>query len=298
MTEIAKLKLRIRSRTAGAEAKGRQAARRARHGRGGCRCLCDHLTGLQVGVECDSLCEIDRCTRVDLHNGVALACVKLGQDECGGWRFASRLRCLRTASAGETQRPAVRPHQWLRRHADHRYRLENWHRSPTSVPFNDFSEAFGPKAYDQDEYVTRDFWVRFSRPVRVDTLQPDAFIMTVYGLDRGRMVDAASRAGRSHSSHPQPDDPPGHARVATIVVDGAWLEDAVRGRANLFRMSEAQVEIEVRGDFIVDCNDQTIDANAHGRVAVPTGSDGPGRQLPFDLHGRKIGPQTEELWTG
>jgi hypothetical protein len=144
------------------------------------------------------------------------------------------------------------------------------------VLFKDFSEAFGPKAYDRAEYVTEKFWVRFSRPVRVDTLQPDAFIMTVYGLDPEGGWWMPHRVPVVRIAASELDDPAVHARVATIVVDGAWLEDAIRGRANLFRMSEAQVEIEVRGDFIVDCNDQTIDANAHGCVALPTGSDGPG----------------------
>lgn len=274
--EIAQLNSEHAADLRALEQRGGKPHEEHRHGRGGCRCLCDHLTNLEVGVECDSFCEIDRC---DLHNGVALACVKLGQDECGGWRFASVY-------------DACGPRRLVKRN-DLLFDLingcdvtriidtgwKNWHRSLTRVPFKDFSEAFGPKAYEQAEYVTRDFWVRFSRPVRVDTLQPDAFIMTVYGIDAegGWWMPHRVPIVRIDSSEPpQPGDPPNYARVARVVVDGAWLEDAIRGRANLFRMSEAQVEIEVRGDFIVDCNDQTIDANAHGRVAVPTGSDGPG----------------------
>jgi hypothetical protein len=277
--EIAKLKYEYEAELQSLVQRGWKPHEEHRHGRGGCRCLCDHLTGLEVGAGCDSLCEVDRCARVDLHNGVALACVKLGQDECGGWRFASVY-------------DACGPRRLVKRN-DLLFDLINgcdvtriidtgwkkWHRSRTPVPFEDFSAAFGPKAYDQAEYVTRDFWVRFSGPVRENTLRPDAFAMTVLGVDSedGWWTPHRVPIVRIDTSAPrEPGDPAGHVREARLVVDGAWLEDAIRGRANIFRVSEAEVEIKVRGDFIVDCNNQTLAANAHGLVAVPTGSDGPG----------------------
>jgi hypothetical protein len=71
---------------------------------------------------------------------------------------------------------------------------------------------------------------------------------------------------------PQPGDPPNHVRGGTIVVEGAWLEDAVRGRKNRFLGAEAWVEIEIRGDFILDCNGQAIDANAVGLMPYPSGN--------------------------
>jgi hypothetical protein len=55
-------------------------------------------------------------------------------------------------------------------------------------------------------------------------------------------------------------------------VDGPWLEDAVRGRRTIFYGTETRVEFEVRGDFIVDCNGQTVDANSFGLFRVPTGN--------------------------
>jgi len=36
------------------------------------------------------------------------------------------------------------------------------------------------------------------------------------------------------------------------------------------------VEIEVRGDFIIDCNGQAVDANAVGLSPGPTGNGTPG----------------------
>ena len=46
---------------------------------------------------------------------------------------------------------------------------------------------------------------------------------------------------------------------------------------------ETWVEIEVRGDFILDCNGQPVDANAVGRAAAPTGNGTPGGTLPLDI---------------
>jgi hypothetical protein len=71
---------------------------------------------------------------------------------------------------------------------------------------------------------------------------------------------------------PEAEDPPAHVRGAAIVVDGPWLDDAVRGRRTIFYGGETRVEIEVRGDLIVDCNGQTVDANSFGLFRAPTGN--------------------------
>src|SRR6185295_16497471 len=59
--------------------------------RGGCRCLCDHLTGLHPGKDCrGTLCDIEEpCgrVRVDLGHGVPLACIELVPNDCDGWTF-------------------------------------------------------------------------------------------------------------------------------------------------------------------------------------------------------------------
>ena len=63
---------------------------------------------------------------------------------------------------------------------------------------------------------------------------------------------------------------------ATLVVDAGWVDDAIESRKTIFNEYAAAVEIEVRGDFIVDCNGQTIDANAIGLSPAPTGNGTPG----------------------
>ncbi|HEV2835406.1 MAG TPA: hypothetical protein VGW58_08820 [Pyrinomonadaceae bacterium] len=62
---------------------------------------------------------------------------------------------------------------------------------------------------------------------------------------------------------------------ATIVVDGRWLRGAIRSDSSRLQRGKTRVELEVRGDFIVDCNGQTIDANARG-LSTCTGNGTPG----------------------
>jgi len=249
--------------------------------RGGRRCLCDYVTKLPLGSECDSLCEIDEpcgSVRVDLRNGVPLACVKLVGNNCNGWTF------------GEVD--ACAPRRLVKRN-DLLFDLiqgcdltkiseigwGKWHRQEMAIPFDEFSLAFGKGDGEHPlEYVTRDFWVKFSRPVRSDSLRADCFAMTVMSREREggwwqtfRVPIVGVELEPQHAG-----DPPNHVRGATIVVDGAWVEDAVRGRRSLFQGGETRIEIEVRGDFIVDCNGQTIDANAVGLSPVPTGNGAAG----------------------
>ena len=60
-----------------------------RHARGGCACLCEHLTGLNPSADCARLTDVDDCTHADLGNGIALACLDLKQDDCGKWVIAT-----------------------------------------------------------------------------------------------------------------------------------------------------------------------------------------------------------------
>jgi hypothetical protein len=253
-------------------------------GRGGCGCLCDHLTNLDPGDDCETrLCEIEEpCgrVRVDLRHGVALACIEVTRDQCGDWTIG-----------GEVE--ACGPRQLVKRN-DLLFDLlrgcdltriieigwKPWHRRIYPVPFTEFSPAFGPEGHEESEYITRDFWVKFSRPVRRETVRPDCFTMTV--------MSGEYEGGWWHSFRvpiirvdfgvvpPEQDDPKDHVRGAGIVVDGRWLEDAVRGARTMFQHGETRIEIEVRGDFIIDCNGQPVDANAVGLSSARTGNGSPG----------------------
>ena len=57
---------------------------------------------------------------------------------------------------------------------------------------------------------------------------------------------------------------------------GAGSTTPSESRKTIFNQTRRTVEIEIRGDFIVDCNGQTVDANAIGLSPAPTGNGTPG----------------------
>ena len=266
--------------------------------RGGCRCICDHLINLNFDADCDHLCEIEEpCggkVRVDIGNGVPLACIKVVKDDydcpvfdddlevCGPRRLVKRNDLLFDLIRGCD----------LTRISD--FGWKEWHRAEDAVDFGEFSDALGPKGGQQSEYVSNKFWVRFSRPVREDTLRADCFAMNVLAAEREGgwwLTFRVPIVGVDTSDFgPEADDPPGHVRGAAIVVDGPWLDDAVRGRRTIFYGGDTRVEFEVRGDFIVDCNGQTVDANSFGLIWTPSGNATPGGTF---LSTFRVGPATD-----
>ena len=254
----------------------------ARHNRGGCRCLCKYVTSLTFADDCSPLCEVEEpCgkVRVDLRHGVPLACVEVKWDKlcelpqlgttveaCGPRRLVKRNDLLFELIRG-CDLTRISEIGWA-----------PWHRragySADPVPFNDFRDAFGDIDHREDQYVTRDFWVKFSRPVRIDTLLPDCFAITIMSSERGEGWWEPLRVpilGLDTSGYPEPGNPD-YVRGATVIVDGAWADDALAGTCTRFQGSGAWVEIEIRGDLILDCNGQTVDANAVGLDAEPTGN--------------------------
>jgi hypothetical protein len=258
------------------------ARKKPQHARGGCMCLCEHLTELKIGADCVRLRDVGDCTRADLDHGISLACLALGKDDCGDWTIA-RI----TDACG--------PRRLVKRN-DLLFDLINgcdvtriedtgwkdWHRvrdDADPVPFDDFAAAFGWAAGDDDntlEYVTSGFWVQFSRSVRVASLKPDCFAI-------GIMTEQTEGCWREYYRVPivgvVTDDDSGNPMLtkrATIVVAGDWVSDGLVGRGSIFHAGPTYVEITVRGDFIVDCMGQTVDANPPGLLPVSTGSDGPG----------------------
>lgn len=249
-----------------------------RQQRGGCRCICDHLINLKPGADCEHLCEIEEpCgnVRVDVRNSVPLACINVVKENNDCLTFGTDLEVCgprRLVKRNDLLFDLIRGCD-LTRIID--FGWKEWHRSEDPISFTEFSDAFGPGT-GQSEYVSTKFWVRFSRPVREDTLRADCFAMTVLGAEREGGWWLAFRVpivGVDTSGFgPEAGDPSGHVRGAAIVVDGPWLDDAVRGRRTIFYGGETRVEIEVRGDLIVDCNGQTVDANSFGLFRVPTGN--------------------------
>lgn len=256
--------------------------------RGGCRCLCDHLTKLQPGADCTGhLCEIkEPCgsVQVDLRRGVPLACVTLEQDDCQRWTFGTWIDACgprRLVKRNDLLFDLIRGCDLTR---ITKIGWAAWHRLDKAVLFREFACALGAVGTNQDEYVTKDFSVEFSRPVRKETLLPDCFAMTVMSIEPQSgwwqvyrvpivRVDTAGFSPVGGGLEPER-----YACGARIVVDGAWYDDEVSkcGRTSLFHCGESRVEIEVRGDLIIDCNGQPVDADSVGLLPSPTGNGSPG----------------------
>jgi hypothetical protein len=252
--------------------------------RGGCRCLCDHLTHLSPGEDCGGrLCEIEEpCGRVwvDLSHSVPIACLEIVPDECGGWTFGDEVdECgpRRLVKRNDLLFDLVRGCD-LTRIVEIGW--GKWHRNIATVSFDELSQMMAPEDKDKPEYVLRDFWIKFSRPVREATLLPDCFAMTVLSVDTEggwwNVLRVPVVRLDTKFVPPAPGDPVGHVRGAKLVVDGSWFEDGFYGRHSVFYAGETSIEIEVRGDFIVDCNGQPVDANAVGLLTAPTGNGTPG----------------------
>jgi hypothetical protein len=150
-----------------------------------------------------------------------------------------------------------------------------------------------------DELLQRDpqpvntkFHFEFSCPVQTKTLTKNCFAMTVLTQEERTgwlnplrvPVTALIPDGRTES------DPEGTTRGATVCVDADWCDDEICDRTSIFRHDEVGVEIEIRGDLILDCSGQAVDANARGLQAAPTGNGTPGGTY---LSTFRVSPMTE-----
>jgi hypothetical protein len=251
--------------------------------RGGCSCLCHHLTTKVKIKEDGRLCEVEgpccRTFRVALKEPVPLACVDIVQ-YCDQWTFGVRIE-----ECGP--RPLVKRNDLLfdlirgcdlTRIIDIGWR--DWHRSP-HVDFSKFSAGFGAHYKKGEEYLTEIFWVKFSGPVRKETVQPDCVSMQVLTREKkdGWLEPLRVPIVRLDTLG---FECPGHDEWVTgfrFVVGGRWLDDGVRGRDTIFDGAHTQVEIEIRTDFIADCNGQAVDGNPCGLIPAPTGKGVPGGAL-------------------
>jgi hypothetical protein len=260
--------------------------------RGGCQCLCEHLTGLALDEKCSCLKPIDDpCAhiKVDWRHGVPLACVSLREGECD-WVFGRWIEACgprRLVKRNDALFDLIRGCDLTRISA---IGWARWHRSPKRVEWEPFKASFGVGSDHEREtrgkskkrpkkvpVLTTDYWVEFSRPVVQDTVQPDCFSMTVLAEeDEGGWTEVRRVPILAVKHWAPPGTPPGLVTKATLMVDEAWLYDAVRGDNTIFNEDPTTVEIEIRGDLIVDCNGQSVDANASGLLPAPSGNGTPG----------------------
>lgn len=264
--------------------------------RGGCQCLCRHLSTLSL-PECGPLREVDEpCGRVaiDLCSGVALACVRLKAGDCEDWQFDAWVEACgprRLVKRNDLLFDLIRGCDLTHISA---IGWGPWHRSTSPVGWEAFKDSFGTETPpDSGRNPTSAYWVEFSRPVRKDTVRSDCFSMTI--------VASESEAGWGEvrrvpiidvETIDAPGPQTGLINRATLVVDSGWVSDAILSRKRIFNQNQTTVEIEIRGDFIVDCNGQAVDANAVGRIPAPTGNGTPGGTFYSSFNVEPSGTQT------
>lgn len=263
--------------------------------RGGCQCLCEHLTGLQE-AECGGLREIeDACAhiRADLCHGVPLACVSLREGECDGeWlfdRWVDACGPRRLVKRNDALFDLIRGCDLTRISG---IGWECWHRVTDPVQWKAFKDSFGTeKPPESGRNPTTQYWVEFSRPVRKDTVRADCFSMTVIAAESEGGWGIAHRVPiLDVETVDAPGPQSGLVTKATLVVDSGWVADAIQSRKRIFNQDETIVEIEIRGDFIIDCNGQAVDANAVGRTPSPTGNGTPGGTFHSTFRVQPSGP--------
>jgi hypothetical protein len=241
--------------------------------RGGCRCLCDHLTCLEIDGECPELCAIEEpCggnVRLDLDHRVPLACVRLARDECDELVFDPCIEDCgprRLVKRNDLLFDLIRGCDLTRISA---ISWADWHRN--DVSFDNFMQFFEPTS---NELGTRTkFTVHFSKPVQAKTVKADCFTITAAFHEREGgwrevlhvpIVDV----------HIEPQN--GLVTWATFVVRSRFIKDAICGAETRFDAYGATVEIHIHGDYILDCNGQAVDANAVGLRPAPSGNGTPG----------------------
>lgn len=239
-------------------------------------CMCEHLTGLAPGGS-PKWHKVGPRLRVDMGNGVPLACLRLNYDEkCKTWSIddvADACGPRRLVKRNDLLYDLVRGCDLTRISA---ISWAAWHRAPGRVAWAAFESFFGTAVSAKNECMTK-FNVSFSRPVRKDTVGPDCFSMTFLFNDAEGAWKTSLRAPILRIEHiAAAGHPTELVSGAALVVGWKWVNDAIRGTATRFDRCHALVEIEIHGDFILDCNGQALDANAQGLQAAPTGNGAPG----------------------
>lgn len=259
-------------------------------GRGGCRCLCEHLLTLDPTPGCCALTAVGKSLRVDLRHGVPLACVHLQRDECGDWTFLEVVdECgpRRLVKRNDLLYDLIRGCDLTRIEA---VGWAPFHRAETPVTFPEFAASLDG-TQSGDVTVTRDYWVEFSKPVQIATVNRDCFtfsaIFREFEGGWGEVLRVPIGVRWDEDAKVK-----GCTRRVCLVVDSAWLHDAVHDNSR-FEQYTTRIEITVRGDYLLDCNGQAVDANARGRSAAPTGNGVPGDTYVSTFQVERKPPRTD-----
>jgi hypothetical protein len=258
-------------------------------GRGPHACLCQWSAA--TAVDCASsppLCGWKGLS-IDPGAGVGLACITLERspdpcepivvktidDDCGPRRLVKSNDMLYDLARG-CDLTHIESISW-----------GQWHRNPEVMPWETFLDFLRPGTVDrQKEAALTSFSVRFSGPVQTETVTPDCFALwfVVNHPDSGWFERRVVAIRDVHRAEPTNGDPDRTTREVRLKVDRGWHSEVIN-IASKFRTEGATVQIEVHGDYILDCHGQPVDGNAHGfalrdfadgKPTKPSGNGTPG----------------------
>jgi hypothetical protein len=247
-------------------------------GRGPHACLCE-WTADSVETDTTPLCEW-RGYDIDPQDGVPLACVVVEvqqgkcdleivgciEDDCGPRRLVKSNDLLYDLIRG-CDLARISWISWAR-----------WHRSDEQMSWKRFESLFEANG-------STDFVVRFSQPVLEKTLKRDVITINAVTTEQATgwrvarripvvALDLTPEKGYLKDYADLPKDTTNQMRVK---VRPEWVRDEIeRGRESWLSERDFRIEIEIYGDYILDCHGQAIDANQVGLRPAPTGNGSPG----------------------
>lgn len=222
--------------------------------------ICNLLTSGSIELTTDRLVEIgNQCetVRVDLENGVPLGFIKQdGSQEnstevcqwdvfpCPPRNFIKNNELLYALIKSQSP-PTTHISQigW-----------EKWHRKK-SIPIQEFLEEL--MKTDSSSV----FNISFSGGLKKDTVLEDCFAIRIITSEPfGGQVYRVPITSLKFDDQEATTD---LVSIVRLVFDGSWVENTVHQKLTDFK-KDLIVEIEVRGDFMIDCNGFALDANARG----------------------------------
>ncbi|MEO7496036.1 MAG: hypothetical protein ABIT83_18655 [Massilia sp.] len=231
--------------------------------RGPHACLCAHLCEQPAPHPPASLCEVRPGLFMDPHHGVRLACVTLAKDACGKLAFGGVSEgCAprRLVIGNDMLYDLIRGRDLTRIDA---VSWTAWLANDVKVDWKDFAAMF------HADQAQTGFTLTFSGPVQPATLTANAFVIRV---TFNEATGGWGETLRIPMRRPHYDDA---SHTVTLAVSKRWVSDEILQENSRFRGSDAIVEIEARGDLILDLCGQAVDANARA-IAWPSGNGSPG----------------------
>ena len=255
-------------------------------GRGPHACLCRWVTHAEVPGEAPELCEWGGY-RLDPADGIDLACVRVeaGPDRCTPIVIAEITDACgprRVVKGNDLLYDLIRGCDLTR---ISNVSWDAWLRTREVVPWESFAAMFGPN--DRPDGRT-DFVVKFSGPIQAESPEGEAEVLV---LEAGSVMMSIVTIEQSTGWQMRRGVPIRRivleeidagggplGRQMRLYVSPRWVRDEIDsgGESWLTGRRPFSVEIEIRGDWILDCHGQSVDATAVGRRAVPSGNGTPG----------------------